>query len=106
MKVFIVHAHPERRSLNSALTDIAVDTMTDAGHEVRVSDLYAMRWKSTIEAADFGAATSSPLDVVHGAGWTACSPTVSAMAWANTTPLDTTTASAKGPSRASAPYCR
>ncbi|WP_040783168.1 NAD(P)H-dependent oxidoreductase [Nocardia pneumoniae] len=68
MKVFIVHAHPERRSLNGALTDIAVNTLTDAGHEVRVSDLYAMRWKSTIDAEDFGAAASNPLDAVHDSG--------------------------------------
>ncbi|MGK5555681.1 NAD(P)H-dependent oxidoreductase [Actinomadura kijaniata] len=68
MKVFIVHAHPERRSLNGALTDIAVDTLTAAGHQVKVSDLYAMRWKSTVDADDFGAAASSPLDVVHDSG--------------------------------------
>ncbi|MEU2439079.1 NAD(P)H-dependent oxidoreductase [Streptomyces rubradiris] len=68
MKVFIVHAHPERRSLNGALTDIAVETLTGAGHEVRVSDLYAMGWKPTVDADDFGGAASSPLDVVHDSG--------------------------------------
>ncbi|MCL3994273.1 NAD(P)H-dependent oxidoreductase [Streptomyces lavenduligriseus] len=68
MKVFIVHAHPERRSLNGALTDIAVETLTGAGHEVRVSDLYAMGWKSVVDADDFGGAASSPLDVVHDSG--------------------------------------
>ncbi|WP_433562972.1 NAD(P)H-dependent oxidoreductase [Nocardia sp. CA-151230] len=68
MKVFIVHAHPERKSLNGALTDIAVDTLTGAGHEVRVSDLYAMRWKSTIDADDFGPAASTPLDATLDSG--------------------------------------
>ncbi|WP_067477790.1 NAD(P)H-dependent oxidoreductase [Nocardia amamiensis] len=68
MKVFIVHAHPERRSLNGALTDIAVDTLTGAGHEVQVSDLYAMRWKPIIDADDFGAAASNPLDPIHDSG--------------------------------------
>ncbi|MBO1337425.1 NAD(P)H-dependent oxidoreductase [Streptomyces sp. VRA16 Mangrove soil] len=68
MKVFIVHAHPERRSLNGALTDIAVETLTGAGHEVRVSDLYAMKWKANVDADDFGDAASSPLDVVHDSG--------------------------------------
>ncbi|MFJ3646390.1 NAD(P)H-dependent oxidoreductase [Streptomyces murinus] len=68
MKVFIVHAHPERRSLNGALTDLAVETLTGAGHEVRVSDLYAMRWKSTVDAADFGPAASDPLAVVPDSG--------------------------------------
>ncbi|MEU7053977.1 hypothetical protein AB0A67_37650, partial [Streptomyces eurythermus] len=33
----VVAARPERRSLNGALTDIAVETLTGAGHEVRVS---------------------------------------------------------------------
>ncbi|WP_318202705.1 NAD(P)H-dependent oxidoreductase [Streptomyces sp. SCL15-4] len=68
MKVFIVHAHPERRSLNGALTDIAVETLTGAGHAVRVSDLYAMGWNSAVGADDFGDAVSSPLDVVHDSG--------------------------------------
>lgn len=68
MKVFIVHAHPERRSLNGALTDLAVDTLTEAGHEVRVSDLYAMRWKATVDADDFGAAASDPLHTVTDSG--------------------------------------
>ncbi|MQY23032.1 NAD(P)H-dependent oxidoreductase [Nocardia macrotermitis] len=61
MKVFIVHAHPERDSLNGSLTDIARSTLTAAGHEVRVSDLYAMNWKPTVDADDFGSAATHPL---------------------------------------------
>ncbi|WP_182845657.1 NAD(P)H-dependent oxidoreductase [Actinomadura kijaniata] len=54
--------------MNGALTDIAVDTLTAADHQVKVSDLYAMRWKPTIDADDFGTAASRPLDAVHDPG--------------------------------------
>lgn len=42
MRVFIVHAHPEPKSFNGALTRHAVEVLRARGHEVRVSDLYAM----------------------------------------------------------------
>ena len=42
MKVFIVLAHPERRSFNSAMFDTAVETLRGCGHEVATSDLYRM----------------------------------------------------------------
>jgi NAD(P)H dehydrogenase (quinone) len=45
MKVFIVHAHPESQSFNGALTRAAVASLLEAGHEVRVSDLYEMGWQ-------------------------------------------------------------
>lgn len=54
MKVLIVHAHYEPQSFNSALKDLAAATLAGAGHEVRVSDLYAMRWNPVAAAADFG----------------------------------------------------
>lgn len=64
MQVFIVHAHPEPAALNGALTEVAVQTLTGAGHQVRVSDLYAMGWKATVDADDFGSAATHPLAVV------------------------------------------
>jgi NAD(P)H dehydrogenase (quinone) len=42
MNVLIVYAHPEPKSFNGAMKDLAVDTLTRAGHDVAVSDLYAM----------------------------------------------------------------
>ena len=42
MHALIVLAHPEPRSFNAALADIAVETLAGQGHEVEVSDLYAM----------------------------------------------------------------
>ncbi|MDX2155486.1 MAG: NAD(P)H-dependent oxidoreductase [Hyphomicrobiaceae bacterium] len=53
MKVLWVFAHPEPRSLNGALRDFGVRTLTASGHEVRQSDLYAMRWKAVADADDF-----------------------------------------------------
>ena len=41
MNVLIVYAHPEPRSFNGAVKDIAVETLNAQGHTVVVSDLYA-----------------------------------------------------------------
>ncbi|MFE1317368.1 NAD(P)H-dependent oxidoreductase [Kitasatospora phosalacinea] len=68
MKTLIVHAHPEPKSLNGSLTDHAVAVLRSAGHEVRVSDLYAMGWKATADAADYGPHASSPLRVARDSG--------------------------------------
>ncbi|WP_336082535.1 NAD(P)H-dependent oxidoreductase [Nocardia sp. SSK8] len=64
MRTLIVHAHPEPDSLNGSLTDVAVSALTAAGHEVRVSDLYAMNWKAVVDAGDYGPHASHPLRVV------------------------------------------
>ncbi|WP_085315693.1 NAD(P)H-dependent oxidoreductase [Derxia lacustris] len=52
-KVLIVHAHPEPESLTRQLVDVAVQALTEQGHEVLQSDLYAMRWKAVFDADDF-----------------------------------------------------
>ena len=52
MKVLLVYAHPEPRSLNGALRDFAVSRLRGNGHEVEVSDLYAMGWKAVLDAGD------------------------------------------------------
>ncbi len=53
MNYFIVYAHPEPRSLNGSLKDFAVAALVAAGHQVRVSDLYAMKFKASADAEDF-----------------------------------------------------
>ena len=53
MKVLLVFAHPEPQSLSAALRDVAIAQLEADGHEVRLSDLYAMGWKSEIDRADF-----------------------------------------------------
>ncbi|MGW0854386.1 NAD(P)H-dependent oxidoreductase [Streptomyces sp. NPDC002690] len=68
MNTLIVYAHPEPKSLNSSLKDLAVSTLEGAGHEVRVSDLYAMNWKAVVDAADYGPHASTPLKVAADSG--------------------------------------
>ena len=53
MKVLWVFAHPEPGSLNGALRDFGIRTLEAAGHEVRQSDLYAMKWKAVADGDDF-----------------------------------------------------
>jgi NAD(P)H dehydrogenase (quinone) len=53
MKVLIVHAHPEPQSFTAALRDQAIATLHAQGHEVQVSDLYAMNWNPVASASDF-----------------------------------------------------
>lgn len=55
MKVLVVFAHPEPQSLSASLRDVAIAELEAAGHEVRLSDLYAMGWKSQIDREDFPA---------------------------------------------------
>lgn len=53
MKIFLVYAHPEKRSLNATLHALAVDALRQAGHEVVVSDLYAMDFEPVASTRDF-----------------------------------------------------
>lgn len=55
MNVLIVFAHPEPRSLNASLRDIAIEELEAQGHTVQVSDLYAMGWTSEVNRPDFPA---------------------------------------------------
>lgn len=53
MNILIIYAHPEPKSFNGALKDMAVSELTSLGHEVRVSDLYAMNFKAVADQNDF-----------------------------------------------------
>jgi NAD(P)H dehydrogenase (quinone) len=53
MNVFIVYAHPEPKSFNGALKDLAVSVLTAHGHQVKVSDLYALNFKAVAARDDF-----------------------------------------------------
>lgn len=55
MKVLWISAHPDSRSLSGSLGREATETLTRLGHRVRQSDLYAMRWKPTVDTGDFPA---------------------------------------------------
>jgi NAD(P)H dehydrogenase (quinone) len=53
MKAFVILAHPERRSFNGALFDVAVKTLTAAGHDVQTSDLYRMGYDPVSDRRNF-----------------------------------------------------
>jgi len=63
MKVLWVLAAPERSSLTGALHDEGMRVLHELGHECRVSDLYAMKWKAVVDRDDYPEETATPLVV-------------------------------------------
>ena len=55
MQTLIVLAHPEPSSFNAQLKDVAVETLTAAGHSVEVSDLCALGFDPVEGPAHYGA---------------------------------------------------
>lgn len=55
MKTLIIYAHPNPKSFNHAIADVAVDALRAQGHEVRVRDLYEMNFNPVMSAADLQA---------------------------------------------------
>ncbi|MFO1024397.1 MAG: NAD(P)H-dependent oxidoreductase [Acetobacteraceae bacterium] len=53
MQVLIVHAHPEPQSFNGAMTRTAQQVLGDQGHQVTVSDLYAMNFHAASDRSNF-----------------------------------------------------
>ncbi len=53
MRALIVFAHPEPRSFGHALLRRGTETLLSQGHEVQVSDLYAMNFNPVATGADF-----------------------------------------------------
>lgn len=53
MKTLIVYAHPEPLSFNAAMKNLAVEVLAGAGHEVQVSDLYALNFDPSGGPIDF-----------------------------------------------------
>jgi NAD(P)H dehydrogenase (quinone) len=52
MNVLIVYAHPEPDSFAGAMKNLAVDTLTEQGHTVVVSDLYTEGFQAAAGPAD------------------------------------------------------
>lgn len=53
LRVFIVHAHHEPKSFNGAMTREATAALQAAGHQVVVSDLYAMGFNPVSDRRNF-----------------------------------------------------
>ncbi|MEV6263570.1 NAD(P)H-dependent oxidoreductase [Streptomyces sp. NPDC051784] len=92
MKVLWLTAHPEPRSLNGSLHRAGVRSLEDQGHQVRSSDLYAMKFNPVVTADDFSHACDERLivgragkDAVHRGS---LAPDITAehekLAWADT----------------------
>ncbi|BCG89963.1 NAD(P)H dehydrogenase [Mesorhizobium sp. 113-3-9] len=60
MNILIVYAHPEPKSFNGAMKDLALETLTRAGHEVVVSDLYAMGFNPVAGPGDISGERNDP----------------------------------------------
>jgi NAD(P)H dehydrogenase (quinone) len=53
MKILILLAHPEPKSMNSAMFSTAIETLKEAGHEVRTSNLYTMHFDPVSDRSNF-----------------------------------------------------
>jgi len=53
MKVLIIYAHQEPKSFNGAMRDTAVETFTNNGDRVKVSDLYRMNFNPVSDRHNF-----------------------------------------------------
>lgn len=53
MKILIVYAHPEPKSMNAAMFHTAIETLEAAGHDVKTTDLYAMQFNPTSDRYNF-----------------------------------------------------
>jgi len=66
MRFLIVFAHAEQASFNGAMLNAGVAALTEAGHEVIVSDLYAMGFDPVSDRRNF-TAVADPLRFVQQA---------------------------------------
>ena len=83
MKVLLVYAHPEPTSFNGSLRKVAVETLTAAGHEVVVSDLYGLGFKAVAGPADVTARANGDvfnlgMEQMHAAGHGTFAPDIQA----------------------------
>ena len=53
MNVLIVYAHSQETSFNGALLETCLTTLKAEGHDVQLSDLYAMGFNPVASAEDF-----------------------------------------------------
>lgn len=53
MNILYIFAHPEPRSFNSAMKEMAIGSLKEKGNEVRLSDLYNMNFKPVMDQSDF-----------------------------------------------------
>ncbi len=52
MNTLVVYCHPDAESFTAAVRDVVVETLTAAGHDVRVRDLYGERFEARFTAEE------------------------------------------------------
>jgi NAD(P)H dehydrogenase (quinone) len=92
MNILYVYAHPEPRSFNGALKDVAMVSLAENGHAVKVSNLYAIKWKAVLDAQDFRIRQNPyqfnpAIEQIHGVATRSLSPDIqdeiAKVAWAD-----------------------
>lgn len=92
MNILYVYAHPEPRSFNGALKDMAMVSLAKKGHSVKVSNLYAIKWKAVLDAQDFRMRQNPyqfnpAVEQIHGIGTGSLAPDlqdeIAKVAWAD-----------------------
>lgn len=68
MHVLVVSVLPTPDSLGTALRDVAVEALTEAGHTVEESDLYAMDFDPVLRGSDYGEETADITPLTDRAG--------------------------------------
>ncbi|MDD4171963.1 MAG: NAD(P)H-dependent oxidoreductase [Syntrophomonas sp.] len=53
MNTLLVYAHPNPRSFNAALAQVIEQQITQQGKQIKVKDLYAMKWNPVLSQEDF-----------------------------------------------------
>jgi len=79
MNILYVYAHPEPRSFNGALKDVAMVSLAKKGHSVKVSNLYAIKWKAVLDTQDFRMRQNPyqfnpAVEQIHGVGTGSLAP--------------------------------
>jgi len=63
MKVSVILGHPDKRSLNHAISAAVVDALHENGHEVRFHDLYAEGFDALLPAEEIPSGAPLPPEV-------------------------------------------
>ncbi|MEZ5333826.1 MAG: NAD(P)H-dependent oxidoreductase [Methanolobus sp.] len=53
MNVLYIFAHPEPKSFNSSMKEMAIKAIKEKGNTVKLSDLYSMGFKPVLDQSDF-----------------------------------------------------
>lgn len=60
MKTLVIYCHPEPTSFTAAMRDVALAALQSAGHEVRITDLYADGFDPLVSAEEHGRHRDDP----------------------------------------------